>query len=477
MGWPGGGPGNLQRPGPSGGLVLQPASETITACFSIASPACGACEPYLPLTASALAPTAAASHTMTPLERRASTSLASIYALRMLGLFLVLPVLALEARKYPGGEDPALIGVAMGIYGLTQALLQMPFGIASDRLGRKRVIIAGLLVFAAGSFMAASAHSLGWLIAGRALQGAGAVSAAVTALLADQTRDEVRTKALALVGASISLVFALSLVMSPLLLAHIGLAGLFAMTGGLALAGVAVVIWWVPPEPSKQVRAPHGRIRDGLREVLRDPALLRLDFGVFVLYAVQLAMWMAVPALLVRAGLSNDRHWQVYLPAVLGSFVVMGVTLFPLEKRGYLRAVFLASVALVAGVQAALYWIAASTPGVVALAALLFLFFCGFNVLEASQPSMASRAAPAHLRGAALGVYNTLQSLGLFAGGLAGGWLVKHVGPQGLFAVCAGGMLLWLLVAWPMRAQAATLPKAVSGAAPDPATHPAPNAG
>ncbi len=430
---------------------------------------------------------------MTPLERRASTSLASIYALRMLGLFLVLPVLALEARKFPGGEDPALIGVAMGIYGLTQALLQIPFGLASDRLGRKRVIIAGLVVFAVGSFIAASAHSLDWLIAGRALQGAGAVSAAVTALLADQTRDEVRTKALALVGASISGVFALSLVISPLLLAHIGLAGLFAMTGALALAGVAVVIWWVPPEtPTHAIHAihathathanpPHGRIRDGLREVLRHPALLRLDFGVFVLYSVQLAMWMAVPALLVQAGLSNDRHWQVYLPVVLGSFVVMGVTLFPLEKRGYLRAVFLASVALVAGVQAALYWIAASTPGVLALAALLFLFFCGFNVLEASQPSMASCTAPAQLRGAALGVYNTLQSLGLFAGGLAGGWLIKHGGPQGLFAVCAGGMLLWLLVAWPMRAQAATWPKVVSGTASDPATHPstpaAPNAG
>ena len=414
---------------------------------------------------------------MTPLERRASVSLASIYALRMLGLFLVLPVLALEARKFPGGDDPALIGIAMGIYGLTQALLQIPFGLASDRLGRKRVIVAGLLVFAAGSFIAASAHSLGWLIAGRALQGAGAVSAAVTALLADQTRDEVRTKALALVGASISGVFALSLVMSPLLLAHIGLGGLFAMTGALALAGVAVVIWRVPPEPSKHADAPHGRIRDGLRNVLRHPALLRLDFGVFVLYAVQLAMWMAVPAMLVQAGLSNDHHWQVYLPVVLGSFGVMAATLFPLEKRGYLRAVFLASVALVAGVQAALFWVASGSPGVLVLAVLLFLFFCGFNVLEASQPSMASRAAPANARGAALGVYNTLQSLGLFAGGLAGGWLVKHVGPQGLFAVCAGGMLLWLLVAWPMRAQAVGPPKVVPDRAPNPATNPAPNAG
>jgi MFS family permease len=184
---------------------------------------------------------------MTPLERRASGSLAAIFAARMLGLFLVLPVFALEAARYPGGSDPALVGLAMGIYGLTQGILQIPFGLASDRLGRKRVIIFGLLVFAAGSFVAAAATSLPWLIAGRSLQGAGAVSAAVTALLADQTRDEVRTKAMALVGASIGLMFALSLVAAPMLAAHIGLGGLFAVTGALALACIGVVAWWTPP--------------------------------------------------------------------------------------------------------------------------------------------------------------------------------------------------------------------------------------
>jgi len=294
------------------------------------------------------------------------------------------------------------------------------------------------------------------------LQGAGAVSAAVTALLADQTRDEVRTKAMALVGASIGLMFALSLVMAPLLVAYIGLSGLFGMTGTLAVAGVAVVLWWVPAEPVKHKNTPRG----SLAEVLRHPALLRLNFGVFILHAVQLAMWVAVPTLLVQAGLSNDHHWQVYLPAVLASFVVMGMTLFPLEKRGYLRAVFLAAVALIALVQLGLMWVAAVAPSsssppllsVSALAVLLFVFFCGFNVLEASQPSMASRVAPPHSRGAALGVYNTLQSLGFFTGGVAGGWLVKHVGPQGLFAVCAGGMLLWLVVAWPMKAPTRGIP-------------------
>jgi len=384
---------------------------------------------------------------MTARERRASASLAAIFALRMLGLFLVLPVFALEAARYPGGEDPVLIGLAMGIYGLTQGLLQIPFGMASDRLGRKRVIIAGLLVFALGSFVAALAGSLTWLIIGRSLQGAGAVSAAVTALLADQTRDEVRTKAMALVGASIGLMFALSLVLAPLLASYIGLAGLFGLTGLLALAGVAVVIWWVPAEPLQHKNQPRGK----LSEVLTHAALLRLDAGVFILHAVQLAMWVAIPALLVQAGLSKDHHWWVYLPAVLASFVVMGATLFPLERRGYLRAVFLGAIGLVTLVQLGLLW-AADAPHVAWLAFMLFLFFCGFNVLEASQPSLASRVAPPHARGAALGVYNTLQSLGFFAGGALGGWLVKTQGVPALFIACAVGMGLWLLLAWPMTA-------------------------
>ncbi len=384
---------------------------------------------------------------MTAAERRASGSLATIFAARMLGLFLVLPVFALEAARYPGGDDPALIGLAMGIYGLTQGLLQIPFGLASDRFGRKRVIVIGLLIFAAGSLLAAAATTLGWLIAGRALQGAGAVSAAVTALLADQTRDEVRTKAMAMVGASIGLMFALSLVAAPVLVARIGLGGLFAVTGALALACIAIVIWWTPPEPVVHKNAPRGN----LSEVLTHPGLLRLDVGVFVLHAVQLAMWVAIPALLVQAGLDKADHWHVYLPAVLASFLVMGFTLFPLERRGYLRAVFLASVGVIALVQLGLLLVAGQ-PSVTSLAGLLFVFFCGFNVLEASQPSMASRIAPPHARGAALGVYNTLQSLGFFAGGAVGGALAKNVGVQGLFIACAGLMLLWLVVAWPMRA-------------------------
>lgn len=383
---------------------------------------------------------------MTSLERRASISLASIFALRMLGLFLVLPVFALEATHYPGGNDPARVGLAMGIYGLTQAVLQIPLGMASDRWGRKRVILAGLAFFALGSGVAALASSLDGLIVGRALQGAGAISAAVTAFLADVTRDSVRTKAMALVGISIALMFALSLVFAPVLVSHIGLGGLFWLTGSLALAGMAMVAWVAPPEPTEHKDA--GRA--GLREVLRHPGLLRLNLGVFVLHALQLAMWMAVPALLVQAGLPKAQHWQIYLAALLGSFLLMGGVLFRLERRGHLRAVFLFAIGLLLVVQLGFGVGSLSLPGLPVLGVFLFLFFLGFNTLEASQPSLVSRLAPAHARGAALGVYNTLQSMGLFVGGAAGGWLNARWGATGLFMACALLSLLWLLVAWPM---------------------------
>ncbi|KAF1050034.1 MFS transporter [Xylophilus sp.] len=384
---------------------------------------------------------------MTAPERRASGALALIFALRMLGLFLVLPVFALEARRYPGGGDPALVGLAMGIYGLTQAVLQLPFGLASDRLGRKRVIVAGLAVFALGSFAAAAAGSVWGLLIGRALQGAGAVSAAVTALLADQTRDAVRTKAMALVGASIGLMFALALVIAPPLAAAGGLPLLFGLTGTLALAGIAVVLWVAPPEPAHHADRPRGRFAD----VFRHADLLRLNAGVFILHTVQIAMWVAVPTLLVRAGLDKAHHWQVYLPAVLASFVLMG-GLFALERRGRLRAALRGAVALVLLSQAGLGLAAAGGWATVApLGVLLFVFFCGFNALEASQPSLVSRLAPAALRGAALGVYNTLQSLGLFAGGALGGALVKWSGAPGLFAATSALALAWLAVTWGLR--------------------------
>lgn len=385
---------------------------------------------------------------MQPDERRAALSLASIYAMRMLGLFMVMPVFMLEARHYEGGDDLSAIGLAMGAYGLVQAVLQIPFGMAADRFGRKRVIYLGLALLALGSIVGAMATSVTGLAWGRALQGGGAISAAVTALLADQTRDAVRTKGTALVGASIGLMFALSLVLGPLISSWGGLSAIFGLTLVLALCGATIVRFWTPPEPALPAA---GRVRHSLWGLLVHRDLIRLNFGVFALYAVQLASWVSIPALLIQAGVASADHGWVYLPAVLLSFVVMGVTLFPMERRGLLRPLFLGCIVLVLLVQVAWGVLALSSPPLWLLGILLFLFFCGFNVLEASQPSLASRLAPTGARGSALGVYNTLQSLGIFAGGAMGGWLLKTVSASGVFMTSAGLMLLWLLVAWGTR--------------------------
>ena len=389
-----------------------------------------------------------APHTMTRQELRSSGSLALIFALRMLGLFLVLPVFALEAQHYAGGNDPAMVGLALGMYGLTQAVFQLPLGLASDRFGRKKVIIVGLLVFALGSLAAALADSLMGLVWGRALQGAGAVSAAVTALLADLTRDSVRTKAMAMVGGSIGLMFALALVLSPLLAGWVGLSGIFWITLALTLAGIATVLWVVPPEPVQHTAMPRGRFAD----LLAYPDLLRLNAGVFVLHTVQMAMWVAVPTLLVQAGLVKTAHWQVYLPAVLLSFAALG-RLFAMERKGQLRSALLLAIVLVLLVQAGLgaLTLAGGAPSLWLLGAAMLVFFIGFNMLEATQPSLVSRMAPERLRGAALGAYNTLQSLGLFAGGFLGGWLSRHGSLTGVFAATALLCVVWLVVTWPLQ--------------------------
>ena len=386
--------------------------------------------------------------TMTRQELRSSGSLALIFALRMLGLFLVLPVFALEAQHYAGGNDPAMVGLALGMYGLTQAVFQLPLGLASDRFGRKKVIIVGLLVFALGSLVAALADSLMGLVWGRALQGAGAVSAAVTALLADLTRDSVRTKAMAMVGGSIALMFSLALVLSPLLAGWVGLSGIFWITLALTLAGMAAVLWVVPPEPVQHTAMPRGRFAD----LLAYPDLLRLNVGVFVLHTVQMAMWVAVPTLLVQAGLVKTAHWQVYLPAVLLSFAALG-RLFAMERKGQLRSALLLAIVLVLLVQAGLgaLTLAGGAPSLWLLGAAMLVFFIGFNMLEATQPSLVSRMAPERLRGAALGAYNTLQSLGLFAGGFLGGWLSRHGSLTGVFAATALLCVVWLVVTWPLQ--------------------------
>lgn len=377
-------------------------------------------------------------------EKRAGISLAAIFGLRMLGLFIVLPVFTTGAALLSGGENLALVGMALGAYGLTQALFQIPFGAASDKWGRKPVIVVGLLLFAAGSVIAAQAQDIHVLIVGRVLQGAGAISAAVTALAADLTRDQHRTKVMAMIGSSIGLVFALSLVGSPLLYAAVGLSGIFWITGALALGAIALLFLAVPAAPA----AP--RAKGSLREILGNGQLMRLNFGVFVLHLTQTAMWVTVPAaLMASGGLPLAEHWKVYLPALLVSLVVLVPAVIVADRRDAMKPVFNGAIALLLAVQGGFYFLGA---GLWPLALLLTLFFVAFNVLEATQPSWISRVAPAHAKGTALGVYNTLQSIGLFLGGALGGWLAQHEGPGTVQLLCGMLVLIWLGLSFGMAA-------------------------
>jgi MFS family permease len=402
---------------------------------------------------------------MTRTELRAGASLAAIFGLRMLGLFFILPVFAVHAPQYSGGDDLLLVGLALGAYGLTQAILQIPFGMASDRWGRKPVIYAGLLVFAAGSFLAASASDIWTAIAGRALQGAGAISSVVMALAADLTSEAHRTKVMAMIGSMIAFSFALSLVAAPALYRSVGMGGLFAIVGVLSLAAIWMVAAVVPdlPDAASPTPRPAPGIA-GLADAL-SPELLRLNFGIFALHMVQMALFVVVPPMLVAAGLALADHWMLYLPVVLASFAVMVPPILYADRRNRPKPVMVGAVALLALVLAGM---ALAGRGVMAIAALLFAFFVAFNILEAILPSLVSRIAPARARGTAIGVYNTAQTLGLFFGGLAGGWIASRYGPETVFGVSAAAVLAWLVVAAGMRT-----PRRAGSSAVDPAVNPA----
>jgi len=381
---------------------------------------------------------------MSPAEIRAGASLAGVFGLRMLGLFIILPVFSLHAPTLAGGDDLLLVGIALGAYGLSQAILQIPFGMASDRFGRKPVIVAGLLIFAAGSFLAAASTDIWTTIAGRLLQGAGAISSVVVALAADLTREQHRAKTMGMIGASIGLVFAVSLVAAPMLYAWIGMGGLFVFTGVSSLAAIWAVYALVPAAPALPRAAPgeHGIAR------ALTPELLRLDLGIFVLHFVQMAMFVVVPLQIVAAGLPVSAHWKLYLPVVLASFAIMVPPIMHADRRNSVKPVMLASIALLAMVQLAMGLL---PPGIAVLAIGLLVFFVAFNILEALIPSQVSRIAPVPVRGAAIGVYNTTQTLGLFFGGLGGGWLAKQWGASAVFAACGVLVLAWLAIAAGMR--------------------------
>lgn len=386
---------------------------------------------------------------MTPQELRASAGLAGIFGLRMLGMFIILPVFALYAQQLPGGQSHTLVGIALGAYGLTQAILQVPFGWLSDRWGRKRTIYLGLVIFALGSFIAAMATDIATVILGRVVQGAGAISAAVIALTADLTRDEQRTKAMAIIGMTIGATFALSMVAGPVLDHAIGVPGIFALTGGLALAALLVVRFLIPDPP--QVPRAVARPAVPARDILRNAQLVRLNFGIFALHAMLMALFVVVPFAL-QAHLPSAAHWRVYLPVMLGSFVLMLPPMLAMERNGLHRPVFLGAVALLV---CATLLLAAEAGSLAMIVAGLLVFFTAFNLLEATLPSLVSRMAPAGAKGTAIGIYGAVQFIGTFCGAAVGGLLSQHAGASAVFGFCAALGGIWLLLGLGMEVPAA----------------------
>jgi MFS family permease len=385
---------------------------------------------------------------MTSLERRASYSLAGIYSLRMMGLFMILPVFSLYADSL-AHTTPVLLGIALGAYGLTQALFQIPFGMLSDRFGRKPIITTGLLIFAIGSVVAASAHSIITVIIGRALQGSGAIAAAIMALTADLTREEHRAKAMAVIGMSIGLSFAFSLVMGPVLHDWIGVPGIFWLTGVLALGGI-VILQFAVPKPSRSM---HHRDAEAVsaffRAVIADTELLRLDLGVFTLHMILTASFVVLPfALKDHAGIAVAHHWHIYLPVLLISLLTMVPLVVIAEKYRYIKQVYIMAIVLVALGEFGLSQAYTSITGIFLT---LLMFFMAFNVLEALLPSLVAKFAPADKKGTAMGVYSTSQFCGAFVGGLVGGSVYGTWGIPAVFELSGVMAVIWAVVAATMQ--------------------------
>jgi MFS family permease len=395
-------------------------------------------------------------NSMTASERRASFGLASIYGLRMLGLFIILPIFSVYSEQLRGGESHLLMGIALGAYGLTQAILQIPAGWMSDRYGRKPVIYGGLMVFALGSFIAASADSIYWVIAGRAVQGAGAINAAVMALTADLTREEVRTRAMAMIGMTIGVTFSLSLILSPILNGILGVPGIFALTGVLAMLAMLVVHFVIPDPLITRFHSDTETSRKRLHGVLRNKDLLRLDFGIFAVHVVLMSVFMQVPFLLQADKLDISEHWKVYLPVMLAAFLLMLPLILFAEKKDKVKQVFMLSIILAVIAEIMLLF---AQQSLWSIGAALLVFFTAFNVLEAKLPALISNVAPLSARGTAMGVYSSVQFLGAFFGAAAGGALMQFVGGDAVFVFDIIVLLLWLVVASGMKPPAAVRTK------------------
>ncbi|HIC8840885.1 TPA: MFS transporter [Aeromonas veronii] len=385
--------------------------------------------------------------TMTRGERRATWALGSVFSLRMLGMFMVLPVLTTYGMSLAGASE-ALIGLAIGIYGMTQALFQIPFGLLSDKVGRKPLIVGGLLMFALGSVIAALTHSIWGVILGRALQGSGAISAAVMALLSDLTREQNRTKAMAFIGVSFGITFAIAMVTGPLITHALGLSGLFWLIALLALAGIAVTLWLVPTPSDHLLNRESGMVKGGMRTVLTNPRLLKLNFGILCVHTLLMSSFVALPPLLERAGLHRDSQWQAYLVTMLIAFISVVPFIIYAEKRRKMKLVFQICVLVMLVAELVLWQSGLQLWG---LLAGLQIFFIGFNVMEALLPSLISKESPPGYKGTAMGIYSTSQFIGVAIGGSLGGLLYSLGGGALVFGGCSALALVWLGVSLTMQ--------------------------
>ncbi len=385
---------------------------------------------------------------MSPREKRAAYSLATIYALRMLGLFLILPVFTLYAQQLPD-STPVLIGIAIGVYGLTQAVLQIPFGMLSDRVGRKPMIIIGMAIFAIGSAVAAEAHGIIGIIIGRALQGSGAVAAVLMATAADLTREDHRLKTMAIIGMTIGLSFSVSMVLGPVFNSLVGVPGIFWIIAGLAVIGIILTMAWVPAPPRARMHRDAAPVPQLFLSVIRDSQLLRLDFGILCLHMVLTATFIALPlALRDQALLPAARHWEIYLPVMLLAIVGMVPFVILAESKRKMKQVFLGAIFMVGASELALLW---GSHWTLSIFLILVVFFTAFNILEASLPSLVAKQSPPDRKGTAMGVYSSSQFFGAFLGGATGGWMYHVAGSQGVFAFCAASAGLWFLLAVSMQ--------------------------
>ena len=381
-------------------------------------------------------------------EKRAGYALAAIYAVRMLGLFMILPVFTIYAETIPD-STPMLAGIALGVYGLTQGLLQIPFGMLSDKIGRKPVIVGGLLIFALGSLVAAQSDSIYGIILGRALQGSGAIAAALMALAADLSREENRLKIMSFIGVSIGFAFALSMVLGPLLNTYIGMSGLFVFTAVMALLAILVLFTLVPTPDASVFHRDTQMETTALRHVLADAQLLRLDYGIFVLHMVLMASFVAIPLTLQpQAAFDVKEHWKISLPVFLLAVALMVPFIIVAEKKRRMKQVFVGAILALLVAELVLYDAGGS---LLELSFALLLFFTAFNLLEASLPSLVSKIAPADRKGTAMGIYSSSQFIGAFVGGWMGGLSYQHWGADGVFLFCGAIVLSWLLLAVTMR--------------------------